>query len=270
MRKIHFFCTLLGFLDKILTNFSYLCIAMSSGSFQFKQFEVRHDRSSMKVGTDGVLLGAWAGNSKVITINNQLSILDIGTGCGLIAMMLAQRFPEANITGIDIDLPSVEQAHENVLHSPFHNRIEILHQDIKTYTPLISFSLIVSNPPFYEEDTIGHCDSRNNARHTTSLTFEQLIEGVNRLLCEDGEFDVIIPYSTAERFIGIAAMNDLYLVHRCDVRGNDSRPNKRCLLAFTHQPSDLAHQTTYTSLTLYDPQGHRSLAYHQLTKEFYL
>ena len=103
---------------------------MSSEVFYFKQFDVRHDRSSMRVGTDGVLLGAWAGHQPL----GRLSILDIGTGCGLIALMLAQRFPEAHITGIDIDLPSVEEARENVLNAPFHDRIKILHQSLASYT----------------------------------------------------------------------------------------------------------------------------------------
>lgn len=241
----------------------YFCIVMSSEVFHFKQFDVRHDRSSMRVGTDGVLLGAWAGN-------NQLSALDIGTGCGLIALMLAQRFPAAHIVGIDIDLPSVEQARENVENSPFHNRIEILHQSLESFCPQSTFDLIVSNPPFYEEATVGYCDTRNKARHTSSLSFEQLIAGVDTLLSVDGEFDVIIPYSAAEHFIGLAAIHHLYLARRCNIKGGETRPFKRSLLAFNRQPSAICPQTSYTSLILNDSQGHRSADYQNLTKEFYL
>jgi len=258
---------------------------MSSDVFHFKHFDVRHERSSMRVGTDGVLLGAWAGlqplsNSPEGENTNRLPsgrsgggrlyILDIGTGCGLIALMLAQRFPEAHITGIDIDLPSVEEARENVLNAPFHDRIEILHQSLDSYTQHPkSFTLIVSNPPFYEEDTMGYSDSRNKARHTASLSFEQLIECVDNLLSIDGEFDVIIPYSAAEHFIGLAAIHNLYLARRCNIKGGETRPFKRCLLAFNRHPDNNLH-TSLTSLTLNDSHGHRSAEYQQLTHDFYL
>ena len=238
---------------------------MSSDCFQFKQFCVHHDRCSMKVGTDGVLLGCWAFACD-LPHSAQGPILDIGTGSGLIALMLAQRFPNASITGIDIDLPSVEQARENVADSPFADRIEILHQQLETFTPPTLFSLIVSNPPFYEEDTVGYRESRNNARHTSSLTFEQLITDVDRLLCADGVFDVIIPYSAAERFIGIAAIHNLSLSRRCNIKGGETRPFKRSMLSFTRHPA----QTCYTSLTLNDTQGHRSPDYRKLTDDFYL
>ena len=239
---------------------------MSSEVFHFKQFDVRHDRSSMRVGTDGVLLGAWAGSAQLLSLTTHPLVLDIGTGCGLITLMLAQRFPAMHITGIDIDLDSIEQARENVTDSPFADRIEIIHQQLETFTPPTLFSLIVSNPPFYEEDTVGYRESRNNARHTSSLTFEQLITDVDRLLCADGVFDVIIPYSAAERFIGIAAIHNLSLSRRCNIKGGETRPFKRSMLSFTRHPV----QTCYTSLTLNDSQGHRSPDYQKLTDDFYL
>ena len=231
---------------------------MANDYFKFKKFTVFQGKCAMKVGTDGTLLGAWADGGR--------RILDIGTGTGLIAIMMAQRFPDAQVTGIDIVPSAVEQARENVADSPFADRIEILHQQLETFTPPTLFSLIVSNPPFYEEDTVGYRESRNNARHTSSLTFEQLITDVDRLLCADGVFDVIIPYSAAERFIGIAAIHDLSLARRCNIKGGETRPFKRSMLSFTRHPA----QTCYTSLTLNDTQGHRSPDYRKLTDDFYL
>jgi len=243
---------------------------MGSDSFQFKQFCVRHDRCSMKVGTDGVLLGAWAAqlstvNYQLSTFNFQLStILDIGTGSGLIALMMAQRFPQAAITGIDIDLPSVEQARENVAHSPFHN-IDIRHIALEDFNEG-KYDLIISNPPFYEEDTQSKTEQIHNAKHTSSLTFEQLIKGVDRLLDSEGEFDVILPYAAADQVIGMAAIHGLYLMRRCDVKGSPTRPFKRTMLAFCRTP----RETEHTLLIIRTPQNTYSEEYQRLTQAFYL
>ena len=247
-----------------MIHFLYLCNDMSSDCFQFKQFCIRHDRCSMKVGTDGVLLGAWASVIELGVRSEELEVLDIGTGSGLIALMLAQRFPHAKITGIDIDLPSVEQARENVALSPFHN-IEILHHPLESFCEG-KYQLIVSNPPFYEEDTQSRTEQMHNAKHTTSLTFDQLIEGVDRLLDRDGEFDVILPYSAAEHFIGLAAMHGLFLACRCDVKGSPARPAKRTMMAFCRT----ACTTEHTLLIIRTPQNTYSEEYQRLTQAFYL
>ena len=237
---------------------------MSSDCFQFKQFCVHHDRCSMKVGTDGVLLGCWAFACD-LPHSAQGPILDIGTGSGLIALMLAQRFPNASITGIDIDLPSVEQARENVAQSPFRNSMEILHIDLETYE-VGGYQRIVSNPPFYEEDTHSKTEQMHNAKHTTALTFDALAAGVDRLLDKEGEFDVIVPYAAAERFIGVAAIHGLYLVRRCDVKGSTTRPFKRSMMAFCREP----RETEHTLLIIRTPQNTYSEEYIRLTQDFYL
>ena len=228
---------------------------MSSDCFQFKQFCVHHDRCSMKVGTDGVLLGCWAFACD----------LPHPAQGGLIALMLAQRFPNASITGIDIDLPSVEQARENVAQSPFRNSMEILHIDLETYE-VGGYQRIVSNPPFYEEDTHSKTEQMHNAKHTTALTFDALAAGVDRLLDKEGEFDVIVPYAAAERFIGVAAIHGLYLVRRCDVKGSTTRPFKRSMMAFCREP----RETEHTLLIIRTPQNTYSEEYIRLTQDFYL
>ena len=212
----------------------------------------------MKVGTDGVVLGAWA------PLPEEGRVLDIGTGSGLIALMMAQRFPQATITGIDIDLASVEQARENVAHSPFHN-IDIQHIALEDFNEG-KYDLIISNPPFYEEDTQSKTEQIHNAKHTSSLTFEQLIEGADRLLESEGEFDVILPYSAADQVIGTAAIHGLYLLRRCDVKGSPTRPFKRTMLAFCRTP----HETEHTLLIIRTPQNTYSEEYQRLTQAFYL
>lgn len=239
---------------------------MATPDFRFKQFTIRHDRSAMKVGTDGVLLGAWAG-SNFNTISTPFRILDVGTGTGLIALMMAQRFPAANIVGIDIDEASLEQAKENVESTPFKTRISIEKQDFSDINSFSrQFDLIVSNPPFYTEDTLGGNQARDKARHTTSLPFEILVENATKLLTEEGLFSVIIPHQSAADFISICVANRLYLTRRLNIRSTERKSFNRVLLEFSTkmQPSET------NTLTLYDANNNRSPEYAQLTQDFYL
>lgn len=241
---------------------------MPTSDFRFKQFTIRHDRSAMKVGTDGVLLGAWAG--QLSTPNSQLSTLnclDVGTGTGLIALMLAQRFPTAVIEGIDIDEASIEQAKENVEASPFKTQITLKKADFSNINSCFNqYDLIVSNPPFYKEDTLGGKEARDKARHTTSLPFETLIANAAKLLVKDGLFCVIIPYQSANDFISICLENRLYLTRRVNIRSTERKPFIRVLLEFSTsiQPSETS------ILTLYDTQQQRTVEYQELTNDFYL
>lgn len=251
---------------------------MGNESFRFKQFSVSHDRCSMRVGTDGVLIGAWAGQSV-----QPKTCLDIGCGSGLIAMMLAQRFPQSMVRGIDIDLLSVEQARENVAQSPFAKQIEITLADFREpfimgesmslddrQEPFIidrCMDLVVSNPPFFEEDTPSKTAQMNRAKHTTDLSFGQLVAGVRAIMTNGGRFSVILPYSAAPRFIGIAACEGLYLTRRCDVRGSERRPYRRAMLEFSSVKS---MEMSHTQLTLCMPDGSRTDEYTALTTDFYL
>ena len=236
----------------------------------------------MKVGTDGVLLGAWAGRdfNDNLNLNHNLNenknendnfatkrCLDIGTGTGLIALMLAQRFPEAKIEGIDIDTASIEQAKDNVENSVFKTRITLKEQDFKDINSYSNkYNLIVSNPPFYTEDTLGGKQARDRARHTTSLPFEILISNAAKLLAKDGLFSVIIPYQSATDFISICVANRLYLTRRVNIRSTERKNFNRVLLEFSTsiQPAETS------TLTLYDANNNRSPEYTQLTQAFYL
>ena len=240
---------------------------MSNQFFRFKQFEVWHDRCAMKVGTDGVLLGAWAEKHTDPHTSPQ-TILDVGTGTGLIALMLAQRFPNAKITGIEIDPDAASQATDNIRKSPFSERIEIINQDFNTYTPTHPYDLIVSNPPYFTEDKRMEKDmSRTLARHTDRLTFAALIEKSRSIINKnDGILSVIVPYTSAQQLISEAAMKELYLSQRCDIRNNEKSEFKRTLLEFSNKIKN----TNPSILTIRNHDNSYTQDYTDLTKDFYL
>ena len=236
-------------------------IYMSQAYFRFRQFCVWHDRCAMKVGTDGVLLGAWT------DMTGCRRILDIGSGSGLIALMAAQKVPTAQVTGIEIDEEAVRQSIQNVEKSPFSSRIKVLHQDINTYLPECSFDCIVCNPPFYTESVLPPDASRLLARNTASLSFGNLIQCVKKILTSDGTFSVVLPYASASDFIGLCLLSELFLSRRCDVSTVDGKAPKRTLLSFSGDSSRSAERET---LVLHTRDNQRTDAYQQLTKDFYL
>ena len=221
----------------------------------------------MKVGTDGVLLGAWAYSPIVNCQLSTFNCLDVGTGTGLIALMLAQRFPAAKIVGIDIDDASIEQAKENVESTPFKTQISILEQDFSNIDYFSNkYDLIVSNPPFYTENTLSGKEARDMARHTTSLPFEILVANTAKSLTKGGLFCVIIPYQSASDFISICVTNRLYLTRRLNIRSKESKPFNRVMLEF----STTIQSAETSTLTLYDDHHERTPEYTQLTQDFYL
>lgn len=232
---------------------------MSNDIFRFKQFSVRHDRCAMKVGTDGVLLGAWG------AVEGK-RILDIGTGTGLMALMAAQRNPGADVLGIDIDESAVAQASENVAESPFNRRIECILQDVLTFEPEAPFDAILCNPPFFTEDTLPDNRSRALARNNKCLPFPHLIKKVAVLLAENGTFSLIVPSGLAQEIIGLCMENGLHLVRRCQIHTTTRKTPRRTLLEFSRQNRSCEMQ----ALCLVADDGTRSQQYQELTKDFYL
>ena len=232
---------------------------MSNDYFRFKQFCIRHDRCAMKVGTDGVLLGAWG------CVEGK-RILDIGTGTGIIALMAAQRNPEAEVLGIDVDEAAVLQAKENIAESSFYSRIECILQDVLEFEAETLFDSILCNPPFFTEDTLPDDKGRALARNNKSLPFPQLIKKVASLLAEDGRFSVIIPHNLMQEFVGLCLNEHLYMERRCIVRTKANKPPRRVLLTFSQKTSCTKEQ----ELCLTNDDGTRSEAYKTLTKDFYL
>ncbi|WP_417366110.1 tRNA1(Val) (adenine(37)-N6)-methyltransferase [Flavobacterium beibuense] len=232
--------------------------------FQFKQFTIQQDRCAMKVGTDGVLLGAWAPVS-----NNPFSILDIGAGTGLIALMLAQRSTAEQIDAIEIDDEAYEQAVENFEESKWGDRLFCYHAGLDEFVEEMhdeEYDIIVSNPPFYSENYSSGNEQRDKARFTESLPFEHLIEAASILLSENGIFSVIIPFKEEEKFIAIAAEFNLYPAKITRIKGTPDTEIKRSLMAFTRQQAE----TIFDELVIETARHQYTPEYTELTKDFYL
>ena len=229
------------------------------GNFRFKQFEIEQDRCAMKVGTDGVLLGAWA--------QGGCRILDIGSGTGLISLMMAQRFPEAEVVGIDMDADACGQARENVMASPFRDRVEIVCCRLQDFGAAGVFDAIVSNPPFFVDSLKNPDSKRTMARHTDSLPFRDLFAGVKRLLSDDGIFSAIVPVEVVEQFVAESYILGFYLIRKCGVKTVERKQPKRFMLSFAkHRISPYEEHVE----TMMDSQGNRSEWYKKITEEFYL
>ncbi len=232
--------------------------------FSFKQFSVQQDRCAMKVGTDGVLLGAWCPID-----NNPFSILDIGTGTGIIALMLAQRSHAEQIDALEIDEDAYEQAVENFENSPWSDRLFCFHAGLDEFVDETEdeYDLIISNPPFYSEDYKTDNSQRDLARFQDAMPFEDLIEAADLLLSENGIFSVIIPFKEEERFIDLCAKVELYPVKITRVKGTHSTPIVRSLMAFKRY--ELAVLTA-DELVVETSRHVYTNEYINLTKEFYL
>lgn len=232
---------------------------MSNPYFRFKRFTIRHDRCAMKVGTDGVLLGAWT------DISNSQRILDIGTGTGVISLMLAQRC-DAFITAIDIDLNAVDQARDNVFASPWQERVEVIHKDVCEYSPSQTFDTIVSNPPYFIESLKCPDLQRNTARHTDTLDTFRLLESVNRLLHSDGHFSLILPADQKEYFLQQAKTFSLFPSRHTAVITRPGLAPKRALIELCKSPTTCKEDHIVIELERHV----YSEEYIALTKDFYL
>ena len=203
--------------------------------FQCKQFSLEQNRCAMKIGTDGVLLGAWTPIE-----NNPFSILDIGTGTGIIALMLAQRSSANQIDALEIDEDAFEQATDNFENSPWSDRLFCFHAGLDEFVeePEDEYDLIVSNPPFYSEDYKSNNDQRDLARFQDAMPFEELIEAAALLLSENGIFSVIIPFKEESTFLALAKDYELFPLKITHVRGTLTSEIKRSLLAFSRNKTE--------------------------------
>lgn len=229
--------------------------------FQFKQFTIRQDRTPMKVGTDGVLLGAWAATEKALTI------LDAGTGTGVIALMSAQRNPLARIDAIEIEPDACRQAIENIRASRWKERIQVWESALQTFSPPHLYDCIVCNPPFFINSTKTPDRGRTLARHTDSLPHEELLEHASRLLAPAGNLCVILPAENEELFLRQAGNAGLYAQHITRVHPIPGKPPKRCLLRLGRKSVDTP---TEDHLTIELSRHQYSEEYIRLTHEFYL
>lgn len=227
----------------------------------------------MKVGTDGVLLGAWAPVAAVSTQPPICRILDIGTGSGLIALMLAQRCPEAQIDAIDIDYEACAQAQVNFAASQWADRLHAKHCSLQQLSNSEApYTLIVSNPPYFVDSLKNPDPARCTARHNDTLPFGELIACSARLLAAEGTLAIIVPAEAEQELQTLAVQHGLSCTQRCYVHPKPGRPAKRVLLAWQRSIRDGRDSCEIRTdhLTLEDEQGGRSDAYRQLTRDFYL
>lgn len=233
---------------------------MSNKPFRFKQFSINQDKTAMKVGTDGVLLGAWS------DVENAKIILDVGTGTGLISLMFAQRNFDVKIDAIEIEENAYLQAQENFEKSNFSHQITVHHQDFKTYYSSEKYDLIVSNPPYFVENKRLEESSRKQARQQYNLSFDDLIFKMSELLTKDGNICLILPYNSLEEIISIAKKNQLFLTKLTYIKGNLTSDYVRVLLNFSFVEKDFEQN----ELIIEKARHQYTEDYINLTKDFYL
>jgi tRNA1Val (adenine37-N6)-methyltransferase len=236
---------------------------MSNKSFQFKQFNIQQYKTAMKVGTDGVLLGAW-----VNLEFKPFSMLDIGAGTGLIALMMAQRSDAELIDAIEINDEAYEQAVENFESSDWGDRLFCYHASLQEFSDEIDdkYDLIISNPPFYISTYKELSKERALARHSESLPSSELLNNVAKLMSENGSCAFIIPHEVADNFIALAKENKLFPFRITQVKGNQNSPVKRTLLQFSFIEKEIE-----TSELIIEIERHKYTSeYIDLVKDFYL
>ena len=234
-----------------------------SKPFQFKQFQIHQDRCAMKIGTDGVLLGAWT------SLEHQpFSIMDIGAGTGVVALMLAQRSHAESIDGIEIDENAYEQCVENFEASNWADRLFCYHASLNEFVSEIDdkYDLIVSNPPFYAEMVPSGNESRDIARQSRSLPFEELLTGVVKLLAKNGTFSTIIPFKEEARFLDLAAAINLYPRRLLRIKGNPNSGIKRSMLELQFGKTSVEIE----NLTIELARHQYTEEYVELTRDYYL
>lgn len=227
--------------------------------FKFKNFNIKQDKCAMKVGTDGVLLGSWAQGGE--------RILDIGTGTGLIALMMKQRYPTASIDAIDIDSDAYNQAIENVKLNHYESSIHVYNSSLQNFHPESHYDAIICNPPFFINSLKSPDNKKNIARHTETLSYADLFQNVKRLLREDGIFSAIIPKENIEPFLTESYISGMFIHQKYWIATVKGKPEKRALLSFqkfSYCPFKEDHKV------LFEADGKKTEWYKNLTDNFYM
>jgi tRNA1Val (adenine37-N6)-methyltransferase len=236
-----------------------------SDVFRFKQFDIYQDKCTMKVNTDGVLLGAWS------DINDRKRALDIGTGTGIIAMMLSQRNPSISVTAVEIDEEAYLQASFNMKQSVFADRLFAVNAALQDFVKNTTsqFDLIISNPPFFTGGTFSSNENKANVRHTIKLSHTDLLMSVKKMMTTDGYFDLILPYIEGLRFVEMADKYDMSLAKMTEVRSRENKGIERLLLRFKHGESP---EFVKDELIIYQGTGVKDYSeeFKGMTREFYL
>lgn len=239
----------------------FTSLPLKGMEFRFKRFSVHQDRSAMKLGTDSVLLGCLS------SLGDVSYILDIGTGTGVLALMMAQR-TKAQVTGIELDAEAASEARDNANQSPWANRIEIMQGDIRQYAPTQAFDLIICNPPYFvaQNNMVINEKQRQQARHSVSLTFDELLHAINRLMTKEGQCWMIIPTSEFARLTELAGTFSLYISHQINIYPKPEKMPNRIILGMGRRK--VIQQVS--DFIVYATDGKPTRAYIETTRDFYL
>jgi len=238
---------------------------MPNQYFQFKQFTVHQDKSAMKVCTDACIQGAFtaaylrAGNRAIERV------LDIGTGTGLLSLMLAQQLP-ATITGIELDTAAAEQAMENFGASPWADRLQVTQSDIRDLPATALYDFIISNPPFYEGSLKSNNAQRNSAMHATNLSYQELLQAIAAHLQKDGQFSILLPYTAFQAFRQLAVAAGFYPQQILEVKQSVRHDHFRAVGIFGRE----ATTPVISSLSIYDERNVYTTAFADLLRPYYL
>jgi tRNA1Val (adenine37-N6)-methyltransferase len=233
--------------------------------FQFKQFKIEQQKSSMKVCTDSCVFGAWIARKIEKKIITPKAILDIGAGTGLLSLMIAQK-SNAKIEAVEIDKDAFYQTEENFLESPWNKQLQAYHTNIKNWKSPLKYDLIISNPPFFENDLKANEQNKNVAKHDDGLTFAELLLSVKNNLSADGNFAVLLPFHRTAYFKKIAAENNFYLWEELLVKQTPKHGYFRGMLVFNSTPANkMIHE-----LTIKDETGNYTAEFKDLLKDYYL
>lgn len=238
---------------------------MANNYFSFKQFTVYQENTAMKVCTDACLLGALVAKALSNSPTEIESILDIGTGTGLLALMLAQE-TKASIDAVELNAAAAAQAQQNVLQSPWANRIRVIEKDICDVMPSAPYDFIISNPPFFEQDLKSNDPAKNAAKHDSTLTLDVLVQQINRLLSNSGSAAVLIPYDRTNYFETLLLENNLQLHKKIMVQQTDKHSFFRSILFFGKEQQTTEQMTIYIT----DENRNYSSTFASLLKPFYL
>ena len=235
---------------------------MRNSYFQFKEFVIHQERSSMKVCTDSCILGAWT----AVQLKNVRTILDIGTGTGLLPLMLAQK-SESRIDAIESDRESSGQARENVQLTPWSDRIHIIEGDVRHFVGEVPYDWIITNPPFFESDLRSPERKKNEAKHDESLTLDQLISAIGKNLKQDGHFSILLPHHRTSYFENLASAKGFFLLRKLEVRQSPDHKPFRSICLFGYQKSS---EAISEALTIMEKDGKYTGGFVNIMKDFYL
>ncbi len=242
---------------------------MSNSYFRFKQFTIHQDKAAMKVTTDSCLFGAWVAKKMAEHTGTSIQLLDIGTGTGLLSLMLAQKNTGCTIDAIEIDRNAYEQALENVMNSPWKEKIHVLHADIKLFEPRKKYDIIISNPPFYEKELKAEDENKNIAHHNAGLSFSELFEIIKRQLSPEGYFYLLLPYKRNEEIRKLVFEHRFELSQLVLVRQSVNHGYFRIMLC-GRLPSEKKEETVLDEMAIKDNNDNYTPSFTSLLKDYYL